>query len=152
MDLSKIRIKNKNKTQKRLGRGSGSGWGKTAGRGNKGAGQRAGSVLPYSGFNGGNIPYVRKIPKRGFTAFNSKTFQVVNLKDIVSRIKEAKEIDPRALENASLIKNADAPIKILADMAKTKLNLKAVFKADAFSRKAKELILAAGGDAQCLKR
>ncbi|MDD4183608.1 MAG: 50S ribosomal protein L15, partial [Candidatus Omnitrophica bacterium] len=102
MDLSKITLKTKNKTGKRLGRGTGSGWGKTASRGNKGAGSRSGNVWPYVGFNGGNIPYARKMPKRGFNVYSKEAFQVVNLNDIQERIKDAKEIDPAALKAAKL--------------------------------------------------
>ena len=63
-----VRPKQAKKQTKRLGRGSGSGWGGTSGRGNKGAGSRSGKTVPYIGHCGGNIPYTRKIPKRGFTS------------------------------------------------------------------------------------
>ncbi|MCK9614525.1 MAG: 50S ribosomal protein L15 [Candidatus Omnitrophica bacterium] len=151
MDLSKISIKTKNKTGKRLGRGTGSGWGKTAGRGNKGAGSRSGNVWPYIGFNGGNIPYARKMPKRGFNIYAKEYFQVVNLRDIQEKIKNTKEIGPEALKAAKLIKDADMPIKILASI-KEKFAIKATFKADKFSDKARKIIESAGGEAQCLKR
>lgn len=151
MDLSKVRTNNKRKTPKRLGRGSGSGWGKTAGRGNKGAGQRSGTVQPYVGFNGGNVPYARKIPKRGFNTYKKDVFQVVNLGDIQEKIKDIKEIDIKVLKEARLINDAEKPVKILADI-KEKLSLKATFKADSFSAKAKKAIEDAGGKAECLKR
>ncbi|MDD4955563.1 MAG: 50S ribosomal protein L15 [Candidatus Omnitrophica bacterium] len=151
MDLSKIKLRIKKKTGKRLGRGTGSGWGKTASRGNKGAGSRSGSVWPYVGFNGGNIPYARKMPKRGFNVYSKEIFQVVNLNDIQEKIKGAKEIDPQALEAAKLIKDAAMPVKILADV-KDKIAVKATFKADKFSAKAIKIIEEAGGEAQCLKR
>ena len=70
-------LKVKNKKSKRVGRGPGSGRGMTSGRGDKGAGQRSGKTLPYAGFNGGNVPYFRKIPKRGFTSCNRKEYQIV---------------------------------------------------------------------------
>jgi len=151
MDLSKISLKTKKKTGKRLGRGTGSGWGKTASRGNKGAGSRSGNVWPYVGFNGGNIPYARKMPKRGFSIYSKETFQVVNLNDIQERIKDAKEIDPAALKTAKLIRDADMPVKILAKI-KDKFTFKATFKADKFSEKAKKIIEEAGGKTECLKR
>ncbi len=151
MDLSKVRTNSKRKTSKRLGRGSGSGWGKTAGRGNKGAGQRSGPLWPYIGFNGGNIPFARKIPKRGFSIYKSDIFQVVNLGDIQEKIKGVAEIDPKILKEASLINDAEKPVKILADI-KGKLSLKATFKADSFSQKAKKAIEDIGGKAECLKR
>lgn len=151
MDLSKIKLRTKNKTGKRLGRGSGSGWGKTASRGNKGAGSRSGNVWPYVGFNGGNIPYARKMPKRGFNIYSKEFFQVVNLSDIQEKMKSAKEIDPEALKGAKLIKDANLPVKILGSV-KDKFAVKATFKADKFSEKAKKIIEEAGGEAQCLKR
>jgi large subunit ribosomal protein L15 len=151
MDLSKIRSEFTHKTPKRLGRGSGSGWGKTAGRGNKGAGSRSGKKVPYVGFAGGNIPYIRKLPKRGFNAFRPKEYQIVNLGDIQSRVKDTKEIDPKTLYALNLIKDSDKPVKILAAL-KEKLSLKITFKADSFSQKAKKLIEEAGGKAECLTR
>jgi large subunit ribosomal protein L15 len=151
MDLSKIRTKFTHKTPKRLGRGSGSGWGKTAGRGNKGAGARSGKKVPYVGFAGGNIPYLRKLPKRGFNALSHKEYQIVNLGDIQGRIKDTKEIDPKILQTLNLIKDSDKPVKILADL-KGELSLKATFKADSFSQKAKQLIEKAGGKVECLTR
>jgi large subunit ribosomal protein L15 len=151
MELSKITLRTKKKTGKRLGRGSGSGWGKTAGRGNKGAGSRSGNVWPYVGFNGGNIPYARKMPKRGFNIYSKEAFQVVNLGDIQERIKDTKEINPETLMTAKLIKDANLPVKILADV-KNKFTVKATFKADKFSEKAKKIIEEAGGKAECLKR
>jgi len=151
MDLSKIKLRTKNKTGKRLGRGSGSGWGKTASRGNKGAGSRSGNVWPYVGFNGGNIPYARKMPKRGFNVYSKEIFQVVNLSDIQEKMKSAKEINPESLCAAKLIKDANLPVKILASI-KDKFAVKATFKADKFSEKAKKIIEEAGGEAQCLKR
>lgn len=146
MDISKIKVKDKTKTSKRLGRGSGSGWGGTSGRGNKGAGQRSGKKLPYVGFNGGNIPFFRKIPKRGFNPINKKDYQIVNLQDILGKIEGEKEIDPQILKRLNLIKNDKKPVKILGNI-KGDLSLKAVFKADKFSIRAKELIEQAGGKA-----
>ncbi|MDP2923926.1 MAG: 50S ribosomal protein L15 [Candidatus Omnitrophota bacterium] len=151
MNLSQIRTKVKRKSTKRLGRGTGSGWGKTAGRGNKGAGSRKGKVLPYIGFAGGNIPFLRKIPKRGFNALNHKEYQVVNLGDIQDKIKDVTEVDPKTLEVFHLIRDANKPVKVLANI-KGKLSLKAIFKVDSFSVKAKELIEAAGGKIECLAR
>jgi large subunit ribosomal protein L15 len=151
MDLSKIKVKFNRKTSKRLGRGTGSGWGKTSGRGNKGAGSRSGKVLPYLGFAGGNIPYLRKLPKRGFTSRKTITWQIVNLSDIQSRMADAKEIDPNTLEAHGLIKDADKPVKILGNI-EGKLAPKLIIKADSFSKKAKELIEAQGAKAECLKR
>jgi len=152
MDLSNIKVKIKNKKPKRLGRGTGSTTGKTAGRGNKGAGSRRGKTLPYAGFRGGNLPYYRVIPKRGFTAINKKEYQIVNLSDIQDKVKKCDEVNPDVLKKANLIKSEKKSVKILSNInAKTPL-FKAVFKADGFSARAKELIETAGGKAECLKR
>lgn len=151
MDLSSLRIKFARTVGKRLGRGSGSGWGKTSGRGHKGAGSRSGKKVPYVGFAGGNVPFLRKLPKRGFNAFRPKDYQIVNLGEIQTKIKDTKEIDPQILFNAHLIKNVNKPVKVLADID-GKFLLKASFKADRFSQKAKQLIEAAGGKIECLTR
>ena len=151
MQITDLKVRVKNKKPKRKGRGTGSGLGKTAGRGHKGAGQRAGKKLPYAGFRGGNVPYFRKIPKRGFTSPNATIYQIVNLVDIQDRLKDAKEINPKALKDVNLIKDENKPIKILANV-KDDFKVKSVFKVDKFSSKARELIEAAGGTAECLKR
>ncbi|UCC95443.1 MAG: 50S ribosomal protein L15 [Candidatus Omnitrophota bacterium] len=151
MDLSKIRIKTKKKSFKRLGRGTGSGKGKTSGRGHKGAGQRAGKRLPYPGFAGGNLPYVRKMPKRGFRPPKRNEYQIVNLRDIKKKIKNVSAIDPATLKKANLIKDEEKPIKILADLEGT-FNLKTTFKADSFSKKAKQVIEEVGGKTEQLRR
>lgn len=147
MDLSKLKGKIRIKKPKRLGRGIGSGKGKTAGRGHKGAGQRKGKTLPYAGFSGGNIAYFRRFPKRGFNSPNRKDYQIVNLIDIEKKLKDTAEIDANILKKAALIKDEKKPVKILGRINdKEKFSLKAVFKADKFSVKAKELIEAAGGE------
>jgi large subunit ribosomal protein L15 len=151
MDLSKIKLRIRNKTPKRLGRGTGSGWGKTSGRGHKGAGSRSGKKLPYVGFNGGNIPYIRKLPKRGFTSLCGNDYQIVNLRDIEKKINAAGEITPKILKAAHLIRNEEQPVKILASIDE-KFSLKATFKADSFSAKAKQIIEGAGGKIELLKR
>lgn len=151
MELSDLRPKVKNKTPKRLGRGSGSGWGKTAGRGNKGAGQRKGKKLPYEGFRGGNLPLMRLIPKRGFTPPKKHNYQIVNLKDIQKNIDDVAEITPAILKQLKLIKDENKPVKILATLTGA-FSCKIAVKADRFSQKAKELIENAGGKAECLKR
>ncbi len=152
MDLSGIILKEKNKSSRRVGRGTGTGRGKTSGRGSNGAGQRSGKRLPYAGFCGGNIPYFRKIPKRGFTPPRKCIYQIVNLSDIAKNIKKsATLVTPKELCEASLIENETRAVKVLARGA-DKFSLKATFKADKFSAKAKEIIEAAGGSIECLKR
>ena len=139
----------KNKKSKRVGRGPGSGKGMRSGRGDKGAGQRSGKTLPYAGFNGGNVPYFRKIPKRGFTPPKRAKYQIVNLKDIAERLKDGAEVTPASLKAKNLIKDDKKLVKILADGG-DKFSLKATIKANKFSAKAKELIEKAGGTAECL--
>jgi large subunit ribosomal protein L15 len=139
----------KNKKSKRVGRGPGSGKGMRSGRGDKGAGQRSGKTLPYAGFNGGNVPYFRKIPKRGFTSRSRKGYQIVNLKDISERLGSVQEVTPQTLKAKNLIKDDKKLVKILADGG-DKFSLKATVKANKFSAKAKELIEKAGGTAECL--
>lgn len=151
MNLSNIKSKTKNKNPKRRGRGTGSNLGKTGGRGHKGAGQRKGKKLPYAGFRGGNLPYYRVIPKRGFKPPRIKEIQVVNLGQIQERLKKESEITPEVLKAANLINDSKLPVKVLAK-TKDDFILKIVFKADAFSKKAKELIEQAGGKTELIKR
>jgi large subunit ribosomal protein L15 len=151
MDISKLKVKVKNKKPKRLGRGIGSGTGKTAGRGHKGAGQRKGKKLPYAGFRGGNLSYLRRIPKRGFNSPNRTDYQIVNLGDIADKLKSAKEVDLKTLKEANLIKDEKKLVKILADVGE-KFSFKANFCADKFSARAKELIESAGGKVTYIDR
>jgi len=144
MDLSQIRVKSKAKHKRRVGRGTGSGRGKTSGRGHKGAGQRSGKTMPYIGYRGGNLPYLRRIPKRGFTSLQKKKYQIVNLGEIAQRLENMPVIDAAALKQVNLIKNETKPVKILAKH-KDKFALKAAFKVNSASDKARELIEAAGG-------
>jgi large subunit ribosomal protein L15 len=140
----------KNKKSKRLGRGAGSGKGKTSGRGHKGKGQRTGKKSPYCGFRGGNLSYIRRLPKRGFNPCRKKEYQIVNLKDIQRRIEKQKDIiDPNALKEANLIKNDMKPVKILGE-ARLPFKIKALFKAHKFSSKAKKIIEDSGGKIECL--
>jgi len=126
--------------KKLLGRGPGSGHGKTSTRGIKGQTSRAGRDF-YLGFEGGQMPLIRKIPKRGFSnvSFQDR-YQIVNIKDLV-RIKEPV-IDPQLLEQAGLIKDKDKLTKILGE---GELSKALTVKAHAFSKKAKELVEKAGG-------
>ncbi|MFH1771379.1 MAG: 50S ribosomal protein L15 [Candidatus Omnitrophota bacterium] len=149
--MEKIQISKsfKFKKVKRVGRGTGSGRGKTSSRGNKGAGQRAGKKLPYAGFCGGNLPLFRRIPKRGFNPCNRKDFSIVNLKDINLKLASAKEVNPQVLLDAGLIKTLKKPVKILASV-KGEFGVRAVFKVDKMSLKAKEIIEGSGGKVEQL--
>ncbi|MDD4293936.1 MAG: 50S ribosomal protein L15 [Candidatus Omnitrophica bacterium] len=147
MDLSKLKPKTKKRKVKRLGRGVGSTLGKTSGRGHKGAGQRKGKKTPYAGFEGGNIPYFRKIPKRGFNLPRRTVFQIVNLTAIEKVLADVKDINKEVLKNKGLIRSVRKPVKILA-YCKQEFKLKINFTVDAYSAKAKEIIEAAGGTIQ----
>jgi len=151
MSLANLKLPVKNKKGKRLGRGTGSGTGKTAGRGHKGAGQRAGKKTPYAGFRGGNLPLARVLPKRGFTPLKRKEYQIVNLSDIERKLKAGEKVNPEVLKKLNLIKDDKKLIKILAK-TDGKFTKKLFFKANKFSAKAKELIEAAGGKIECLAR
>jgi len=100
------------KPRKLLGRGSSSGHGKTSTRGSKGQTSRSGRAT-YPGFEGGQMPLIRKIPKRGFTSIFRKTYQVINLKDL-QKIKDTP-ITPEVLEQRGLIKDKEKPVKVLGD-------------------------------------
>lgn len=130
--------------RKRVGRGSGSGKGKTSGRGHKGQKARSGWSKKI-GFEGGQMPIQRRVPKRGFTNNFKKEFQTVNVAELVKC--NASDIDGAVLENSGLIRKAGVPYKILGDG-----NIEKAFtvKANAFSKSAKEKIEAAGGKAEVI--
>ena len=134
------RPKGANKAPKRVGRGSGSGWGKTAGRGSKGANARSGGGTRL-GFEGGQMPLMRRIPKRGFAQIGKKVYQIVNVNDL-NRFKKDTSVDKRALEDAGLIKTSGHPVKILGE---GKIAKSLSVAAEAFSKSAKKKIADAGG-------
>ncbi|MFC1599224.1 50S ribosomal protein L15 [Candidatus Omnitrophota bacterium] len=112
MQLHDIKPLIKFKKAKRVGRGSGSGHGKTSTRGHKGAKSRSGR-LTYAGYEGGSLPYLRKIPKRGFNHKNRVVFEIVNIRDLEARFKEKDRVTPEELFNRNLIKNKESLVKIL---------------------------------------
>src|SRR5687768_9156528 len=130
-------------TKKRLGRGIGSGLGKTSGKGHKGQRARSsGNVRP--GFEGGQMPFYRRVPKYGFQNPFRIEYQPVNLRDLEAAAKLAQGgvVDAKAFKAAGLIHSADKPVKILATGdVKTKLTV----RANRFSEEAKKKIEAAGG-------
>jgi len=128
------------KNRKRVGRGPGSGMGKTATRGHKGLKARAGgNVRP--GFEGGQMPIYRRLPKRGFTNIFKKNLAVLNVKDL-ERFEDGVTIDPEALYQADLVKGRVDGIKILGTGEVTK---KLILKDLLVSGTAREKIEAAGG-------
>ncbi|EKN69152.1 50S ribosomal protein L15 [Neobacillus bataviensis LMG 21833] len=131
--------------RKRLGRGIGSGQGKTAGKGHKGQNARSGGgVRP--GFEGGQTPLYRRLPKRGFTNISRKEFAIVNL-DALNRFEEGTEVTPELLIETGVVSNEKAGIKILA---KGNVEKKLTVKAHKFSSAAKEAIEAAGGTTEVI--
>ena len=129
---------------KRIGRGQGSGTGKTAGRGGKGQSARTG-YKRKRGFEGGQMPLHRRLPKRGFTNFTRVEYQVVNLRDLAGM---EGDITPQSLKAAGLIANLRRPVKVLGD---GELAERVVVTAHAFSKSAREKIEAAGGSATVLE-
>ncbi len=128
------------KERKRVGRGIGSGTGKTSGRGQKGQNARSGGgVRP--GFEGGQTPLFRRLPKRGFTNIHRKEYAIVNLSTL-NRFADGTEVTPELLVETGVVKKEKAGIKILA---KGSLEKKLTVKAHKFSSAAKEAIEAAGG-------
>ena len=132
------------KSRKRVGRGTGSGTGKTSGRGHKGAKSRSGWKRK-KGFEGGQMPLQRRLPKRGFYNLFKKEFQIVNLSDVIKCA--AGEVDYETLLKNGLIKKLNVPVKVLGD---GEIDKAYTIKAHAFSAKAKEKIEAAGGKAEVL--
>jgi large subunit ribosomal protein L15 len=129
-----------NKKVKRVGRGTGSGHGKTSTRGHKGQKARSGGgVRP--GFEGGQMPLQRRLPKRGFTNIFKKEYAIVNIRDLNS-FDDGSEINPEVLQNAGLIKSIKDGVKILGD---GELEKKLIVRAHKISRQAEEKITARGG-------
>ena len=128
------------KRKKRTGRGSGSGHGKTSGRGTKGTGARSGAGL-RPGFEGGQMPLIRRIPKRGFTNIFKKKYQIVNLSTL-KHFKKDSTVDVSLLKKSGIIKSLKVPVKILGEGG---LDKPLIVKAHAFSDGAKKKIKDAGG-------
>jgi large subunit ribosomal protein L15 len=146
MNLSTVRAsKNASEKKKRVGRGMGSGMGKTSTRGHKGQRSRSGSRM-MRGFEGGQMPLHRRLPKRGFTNIFRVEYSVINL-DRLAGIGETT-ITPEVLHTAGFVKRADARVKVLGDgELKTPLTI----KAHKFSKSAQEKITKAGGKFEVLQ-
>ena len=146
MDLSNLRPAegSKHSDNFRRGLGHGSGNGKTAGKGHKG--QKARSGAPRPGFEGGQMPLYRRIPKRGFTCRNSKEIVSVNV-SALERFENDTVVTVDTLIEAGLVKNPRDGVKILGNGELTK---KLTVQANAFSASAKEKIEALGGNAEVI--
>jgi len=133
------------KAPKRLGRGVGSGTGKTAGRGTKGQNSRSGGgVRP--GYEGGQMPIHRRLPKRGFTNIFKKQFAVVNVRDLAG-FESGSVVDEPALVRLGLVKGKRAGIKLLGN---GDIDFPLTVKLDRISKSAKDKIESAGGTVEVL--
>lgn len=133
------------KVRNRVGRGTSSGNGKTSGRGQKGQKSRSGGGVRL-GFEGGQTPLFRRLPKRGFTNINRKDYAVINL-DVLNRFEDGTEVTPTTLIEAGIVKNEKSGIKVLGNGELTK---KLTVKAAKFSESAKTAIEAAGGSVEVI--
>ncbi len=144
MDLSTLKYaEGSRKNRKRIGRGGAHG--KTATRGHKGQRSRSGSKKRLW-FEGGQMPIMRRLPKRGFTNFNRTVFQIVNVSEL-NKLNDVEEVNPITLFEHGLINKTKLPVKILGNGT---LEKKFIVAADAFSKSAIEKIEAAGGRASTL--
>ncbi|WP_455716058.1 50S ribosomal protein L15 [Anaerosporobacter sp.] len=146
MNLSELRPADgaKHSDNFRRGRGHGSGNGKTAGKGHKG--QKARSGAPRPGFEGGQMPLYRRLPKRGFTCRNSKEIVGINI-DTLNRFEDGAVVTVEALIEAGIVKNPRDGVKILGNGELTK---KLDVKVNAYSASAVEKIQALGGNAEVI--
>jgi len=128
------------KTKKRIGRGPGSGWGKTAGRGHKGARSRSGYTAK-PGFEGGQMPLHRRLPKRGFTNIFKKQYAIVSLSTL-DRFEAGTVVNKSVLLESGLIKKSDEYVKVLAN---GEISKALTLEIDKISQGARDKIVAAGG-------
>jgi large subunit ribosomal protein L15 len=146
MNLSELKpAEGSTRNSFRRGRGHGSGNGKTAGKGHKG--QKARSGAPRPGFEGGQMPLYRRIPKRGFTCRNSKEIVAVNLSVLEAKYENGAEVTIDSMLELGIIKNPKDGVKILGNGELTK---KLDVKVNAFSASAAEKIQALGGKAEVI--
>jgi len=131
--------------EKRVGRGIGSGHGKTSGRGMKGQKARSGGQI-HPRFEGGQMPLVRRVPKRGFHNPCAEEWEIVNV-SALNRFPDGTEVTPELLQECGLVEDRRSKVKVLA---KGELARRLVVKAHAFSARAKALIEERGGKAEVL--
>ena len=132
-------------TKERIGRGLGSGNGKTSGKGQKGQNSRSGGGVAI-GFEGGQTPFFKRMPKRGFTNFTRKEYAIVNVEDL-NKFEDGVTVDFAAVKAAGLVKKELDGLKVLGN---GKLEKKLTVKAAKFSASAKKAIEEAGGTAEVL--
>lgn len=130
------------KSKKRVGRGSGSGLGATAGKGHKGQKARSGASIK-AGFEGGQMPLIRRLPKRGFTNRFAKEYEIVNLKILEERFNEGDIVSVETLKEKNIIKGNKDGVKILGD---GELAKKLVINVDKISDAAAKKVKERGGE------
>jgi large subunit ribosomal protein L15 len=135
------------KRRKVVGRGRGSGHGTTAGRGGKGQTARTGSSIP-AWFEGGQMPLIRRLPKRGFTNIFKKNYAIINI-ELLDRFESGQEVTPALLVSQGLIRSRNDGVKVLGTGALTKT---LTVHAHKFSQSAAAKIEAAGGKVQVIER
>ena len=146
MDLCNLQpAAGSHRNRKRIGRGHGSGTGKTAGKGHKGQKARSGGSIK-AGFEGGQMPLQRRLPKRGFTPLTRMEYALVNLRDL-ELFEAGSVVDVEALGKAGLIGQLKDGVKVLGD---GELSKALTIKAHKFSKSAQEKIAAAGGTAEVI--
>ncbi len=144
--LNELRpVEGARKPRKRLGRGPGSGLGKTSGKGHKGQLARSGGGT-RPGFEGGQLPFFQRIPKRGFKNINRKVYAVVNLADL-NQFNEGEVVTPEVLVARNVLKKIESGVKILANGT---LEKKLTVKAHVFSKAAEAAIVKAGGTVEVI--
>lgn len=162
MNLNELTSSNVRKDKKRIGRGHGSGWGKTAGKGHNGQKQRSGKNLSPA-FEGGQMPLIRRIPKRGFS--NSpfkKDFIILNLRDIVGKFEDGEEVSLSTLVEKNIVKNPGFILNenkdggreyksLLKVIGEYELTKKLNFKVEKISKTTREIIEKAGGTVELLE-
>ncbi len=145
MRLHELKPAQASKDRKRRGRGMSSGLGKTSGRGQKGQKSRSGGGTRI-GFEGGQMPLYRRIPKRGFTNIFKKEYAIVNINDL-DVFENGTEVTPELLKEAGLVKDEKDGIKILG---KGEITKQLTVKAHKFSKSAAERITASGGKVEVI--
>ena len=133
------------RSKKRVGRGEGSGKGKTSGRGHKGYKSRSGSRIK-AGYEGGQMPLQRRLPKRGFHPIRKTVYQAINIRDL-ERHPQVVKYHPEVMKELGLIRRLNRPVKVLGSGS---IERKIHVRAHAFSRTAREKIVSAGGEVEIL--
>lgn len=137
------------RARRRVGRGESSGWGKTSGVGHKGAKARQGGGKPKRGFEGGQMPLARRLPKRGFVPRTRTHYAVINLGRLNEVFEAGATVDLEALRSRGMVKKNRDLLKVLAD---GEFNTSLVIRAHKFSRSAVSKITAAGGSVELIER